>query len=291
MISSYDIVQGSATFMHEETGVSAFEEPSILQIVLAVAIKHHNHDVLRPLASRKTPDRGIFKFASSQIATQLQEAVASPLVWTALVHQGGWLTASDAAAGMTDAIQNPGKRPPAFHINRQGEIPGNILRSCVKDRPSAELRAYFPHVPRSLYDAIPPHHKWPGDPVLVKYAAARASPEGLEVMKLLVEIGGMKVNDSETWWKAGDYDPREWNPKCKDGSDCTETALHIAVDHGNLAMVDYLLTHGAERIQDGYGRDQLSRAELRGGKEVIDLFVRHGWKKGRLNFEKLPKLG
>ncbi|KAH6886929.1 hypothetical protein B0T10DRAFT_76133 [Thelonectria olida] len=278
VISNGDIVDGSASFMHEETGISPLEIPSILQILLAVTIKHHNHDVLEKLACCQASDRGILGLAYPLIVSQLQVSKAPAAVFKSLVA-GGWIKASDIPDGSGEVVPRQWDQSTDLHNAGQIERPGAKLKSCAQDLPSTELRTYFPRIPRSLYDCIPPHHKWPGDPVLVKFAAARTDLEGLEVMKLLVEIGGMNVNDSETWWKAGDYDPREWNSKCHDGSDCQETALHIAVDKANFSTIEYLLTHGAKSMKDGYGRDQFDRAVLRGRQEVVQLFKKHGWKK------------
>lgn len=261
---------------HEETGISVLESASILQLLLAVTIKHHNHDVLQQMGIHRVTGSTIFDHCSALILSQLQSSNAHKKTWDALV-KGGWVKESQTPKKQDSATGAKEVDPRAFNIHGNAQVPGSILSSCAKSLPSEDLKAYFPYIPRTLYTAIPPQHKWPGAPVLVKQAAARTDEDGLEVLRLFVELGGMDVNDSQTWWKEGDCDPREWDSKCKDGSDCTETALHIAVDHGNLKAAEYLLTHGATRMSDVYGRDQLQRALLRKNSEMVSLFERYGW--------------
>lgn len=261
---------------HGETGISVLQNSPIFQILLAVTIKHHNHEVLQRLAIHGVTGSTIFDHCAALIISQLESSNPSTKTWDALV-KGGWVKESQIPKKPSGVAGTKEVDPRAFNIHGNAQVPGSILSSCAKTLPSKDLKVYFPYIPRTLYTAIPPQPKWPGDPVLVKQAAARTDEDGLEVLRLFVELGGMNVNDSTTWWKPGDCDPREWDSKCKDGSDCTETALHIAVDRGNLKTAEYLLTHGATRIPDVYGRDQLQRALLRENTEMVSLFERYGW--------------
>jgi hypothetical protein len=261
--------------MREKTRVSPADEPLLLQVLVAVTIKHHNYNVLKKLPPYKSSTPSMFSTAASAmehwiIASKPAAGIRAALTaggWTALLDSTG--DSNDGAASQYDeALKEDLKN----HFSM-----GRVLDVCVEDRPSAHLRAYFPSISRSLYDGIPPHHKWPGDPTLVKKASARTDADGVEVLRLLIEIGGMDVNDSSSWWKEGDHDYREWNPKNFDQSDCTETPLHVAVDSGNLAMIEYLLSRGAQSMKDGYGRNQLDRAVLRKRPAVIELFRKFGW--------------
>lgn len=302
VVSTYDFVEGAVLTMHEETGVSAVQSPAILQVLLAVTIKHHNHEVLQKLAVHQATTDGllkyasqvihgalekvgihqaasdtIFTYASEVILSRLESSEAPLKTWEALA-QGGWISASQIPASVREKVAMASMKPGAGDP-RNLEVPGAILNRLAKERASTELEAYFPYIPRTLYTGISPHPIWPGSPVLVKYAAARAGQEGVDVLRVFVELGGMDVNDSKTWWKAGPHDPRYWNSKCDDESDCMETPLHIAVDTGNFLMVEYLLTHGAKRIADSFGRDQWERAQLRGNNDVLAVLEKHGWRK------------
>lgn len=265
---TYDMVQGMDSWLKEETGTSAFETPSLLHILVAVAIKHYNYDVLVDLTKFALPSSNIFTVCPSPTISYM-ESTLSPTQWDAL-QRAGWITAS----------QRPREAKAASNATGESQLPstgtvGGNLQSCVLDFPSSTLRSYFSHVPRTLYTGIPPYPKWPGDPVLVKQAASRTGPDGVKVLQLLVEIGGMDVNDATAWWKAGERDPREWNPLCQDGSDCTETPLHIAVDKGDVEAVEYLLTHGAKRVVDKHGRDQKARCKMRGFAKVLEVFEKY----------------
>lgn len=261
--------------MQEETAISPAEEPQILQVLVSVAIKHHNYDVLKKLPPYKGSSPSLFALSVS--ATSRWVTASKPMagIWTALVD-GGWIRSPDFTK--LPASDDKGIVDEALEVDLKESFgPGSILAAMVTDRPSVHLRSYFPLISRLVYDGIPPHHKWPGDPFLAKKASARTDDDGVEILRLLVEVGGMNINDSETWWKPGDHDPREWNPQNLDSSDCTETPLHIAVDTGNLAMIEYILSRGALPIKDGFGRTQLDRAILRKRPAVIDLFRKFGW--------------
>ncbi|KAH8663719.1 hypothetical protein BGZ61DRAFT_539030 [Ilyonectria robusta] len=259
---TYDMIQGMDSWLQEETGTSAFQTPALLHILVAVTIKHYNYEVLVALTKFALPPSSIFTVCPSPTISYLEPGL-SRTGWDAL-RRAGWITASQRPLKPTEESQLPST----------GTVGGNI-RSCVRDLPSSTLRSYFSHVPRTLYTGIPPYPKWPGDLVLVKDAASRTGPEGVKVLQLLVEIGGMDVNDAETWWKPGDCDPRDWNPLCQDGSECTETALHIAVDSENVEAVEYLLTHGARMVVDRHGRDQKARCHMRGFRKVMEVFEKY----------------
>ncbi|KAH7118623.1 hypothetical protein B0J13DRAFT_196451 [Dactylonectria estremocensis] len=264
----FDSVEGTDSWLKDETGISALKTPSLLHILVAVTIKHYNYDVLVELTKFQLPPRNIFTACPSSTIRHLETSLPAK-GWDAL-QQADWISASQRPQKDTEPSE-PFAEP-------DGAIPrtvGGTLSSCAKDLPSSHLRSYFCHIPRSLYTNIPPQPRWPGDPVLVKYAASRSGPDSLEVLQMLVEIGGLELNDTTTWWKAGEHDPRAWNPLCEDGSECTETALHIAVDKGNVDVVHYLLTHGAKRQVDKHGRDQKQRAEMRGEAAVVEAFEQY----------------
>ncbi|CAM1511857.1 Fc.00g093700.m01.CDS01 [Cosmosporella sp. VM-42] len=276
VICTPDIVEGADTWMEEETGISAFKTPSLLGILVAVAIKHVNHEVLVKFSMFKLPATHIFRSCSSAVISYLEKSALSPSGWDAL-QNAGWIEESPRQTKSTDKSAKANSKYEPHDSAKQGV--GAVLDSCARDLPCSNLRSYFSRIPRTLYSGISPHPKWPGSPLLIKYAASRTDADGVEVLRLLVEIGGMDINDKTTWWKAGDHDPRAWEPKCHDGSDCTETPLHIAVDKGNVDIVQYLLTHGARRLPDLLGKDQRERADLRGRVEVIETFEKNGWLK------------
>ncbi|KAH7130939.1 hypothetical protein EDB81DRAFT_807710 [Dactylonectria macrodidyma] len=263
----FDSVEGTDSWLKDETGTSALNTPSLLHILVAVAIKHYNYHLLVELTKFKLPSRNIFTVCPSTTIRYLDPSLPAK-GWDAL-EQAGWIAAPQRPQNTATSELS------AKHDYANPKNIGGTLSSCAKDLPSSHLRSYFCHIPRSLYTNIPPQPRWPGDPVLVKYAAARSGPEGLEVLRLLVEIGGMDLNDTTIWWKAGEHDPRAWNPLCEDGSECTETALHIAVDKGSVDVVHYLLTHGAKRQVDKHGRDQKQRAEMRGDAAMVEAFEQY----------------
>ncbi|KPM46183.1 hypothetical protein AK830_g245 [Neonectria ditissima] len=263
-----DMVEGMDSWMKGETGTSAFETPCLLHLLVAVSVKHYNYDVLVYLTRFALPSRNIFTTCLRPITAYLESSLPAA-GWDAL-ERAGWVPATHRPRKDIDA---PG--PSSGALSFVQSTVGGTISSCVRDLPSSSLRSYFCHIPRTLYTNIPPYPRWPGDPVLIKLAASRTGVDGLEVLRLLVEIGGMDVNDDEIWWKEGDHDPRDWNPSCHDGSDCTETALHIAVDKENIEAIEYLLTHGAKRMKDRYGRDQKERAKMRGVSGVLDVFEKY----------------
>jgi len=297
--------------MTEQCGISAFNSPYLLQILVATALKHINKDLLDHLLLKGDhPEPTIFQSAGDPARTRqvfasiLGDPTYGRQAWDALVR-AGW--ADDLPPTLLPIIAKPLSSTPdedkGFELIQQaldllktdpeaalshfdaviatGYNPQPYIHrtfSLLVGTGTAEMATRFlPLIPRSLYNGIPPQPKWPGEPFLVPKAAARSDTEGLAVLRALVERGGMDVN-VEVWFRdTADSHPQAWDPKFADGSCANDTPLHAAVHAGNVEAVAYLLRMGANRTQDAWGRDQVQRAVFLGKSEIVQVFEQAGW--------------
>jgi hypothetical protein len=91
---------------------------------------------------------------------------------------------------------------------------------------------------------------------LLKLAATR-KPNGVEYLKVLFKYGITNIN----WMPP----PLSTRPNPRDEQEMRDmlptTPLHKAAEVGNSAVVDWLIRHGAERLKDYWGHDQVQTAK------------------------------
>ncbi|KAK3682822.1 hypothetical protein B0T22DRAFT_472054 [Podospora appendiculata] len=305
---SLDSIQHADGYMKKQCGISALENPVLLQILVALAVKHRNMDLLRQLLGDSNSAAAAKLNMLSETETEslfatLDDAIYGAEVWACLAA-AEWVkpmartevvdsppvcpdldegvkivedalalqqTNPSAALAMINTLLASGWEPQCYT--------GLVLERLVESGTATMLLRYLPRVSRTLYDGIPPHSVWPGDACLVARAAARADEaEGLRVLRVLVGTGGMDVS-TDCWYKAGvdDNHPHCYDPRLPDQSCANESPLHAAVQRGSAEVVGYLLGKGARRAKDAYGRDQAERAVLLGKEPVVEVFARFGW--------------
>lgn len=88
--------------------------------------------------------------------------------------------------------------------------------------------------------------------VMLASLTAPDGPDGMEVVRKLMELGNIHIRSSQTG----------------------QTALHLAVRHGRVVMVRLLLSHGADaNIQDSQGTTALMFAAERGHTHIARLLL------------------
>lgn len=216
----YETVQFADEYMAEpeEAGVSALQLPLLLQILVAVALKHRNKEMLRDLlkkhgSNRPQPstifeDAGPEAFCGSPLgAGVLDDPNYGKQAW-GLLHEAGWApllpkeydrhslaiesmdTDSEAARHSLAKMAEMSSTDPAgslLHLDMlvasdldPTPFTGFILDSLVKDGTPAMVAHFLGVVTRKTYDGIPPRPKWPGNQSLLTKAAAKPPNVGGE---------------------------------------------------------------------------------------------------------------
>ncbi|KIH87085.1 hypothetical protein SPBR_04979 [Sporothrix brasiliensis 5110] len=210
--ADYDTVRFADEYMAEpeEAGVSALATPLLLQILVAVALKHRHKDMLQDLLEKHgrcrpemtlfaTVGPGAFRGAPRGDGV-LDDPHYGPAAW-ALLANAGWapslrtdhavhalpvgLSSPDSeearhaiAAAAVQSYTDPGGALAALDdwlargLDPQ-PLTGWILDALVKDGTPAMVAHFLGVVSRKVYDGIPPRPKWPGMQSLVTMAAAR----------------------------------------------------------------------------------------------------------------------
>ena len=303
--------------MEISCGVSALKTPALHQLLVALAAKHRNLGLVTQLLHMGSiPDRHVFRVIDSKqmregsFSQLFEDPEFANKVWSELTA-AKWvdrpipadagpsagpsaLPAVDPEAGLEIVRKAVALVPtdPNLALKSLTELfssgyqpsyyTGTTLDLLVGSGTALMLLRFLPLVSRTLYDGIPPHPRWPGAERLVTSAAARSGEaHGLGITKVLVEIGGMDINVS-AWYKRGSESETKysWDARLPDGSCADETPLHAAVHHaasGDAALVRYLLSKGAKRVKDAWGRDALERAIWLGKLDLVTTFEEYGW--------------
>ncbi|KAL1893572.1 hypothetical protein Sste5346_006403 [Sporothrix stenoceras] len=194
----------------EEAGISALQSPLLLQILVAVALKHRHKEMLRDLLKKHGENRppstifedaGCDAFRGSPFGSGvLDDPNYGKQAWL-LLSDAGWappLTEefdrpslaingiaadSDTARHTLTKMAEMSSADPAgalLHLDMlvaSGLDPqpftGYILDALVKDGTPAMVAHFLGVVTRKTYDGIPPRPKWPGMQSLLTKAAAR----------------------------------------------------------------------------------------------------------------------
>lgn len=209
--ADYDGVLFANLYMTEpeEAGVSALAMPLLLQILVAVALKHRNKDLLRDLLERhgsNRPQPTLFETVGSDAfrrSTRGDAVLDDPHygrpAW-ALLAEAGWappLEGDDNASlpvgtvGSEEARLAIAAAAARSHSDPEDALAvlddwlargldpqpftGWLLDALVRDGTPAMLAHFLGVVTRKVYDGVPPRPKWPGMQSLVTMAAARPS--------------------------------------------------------------------------------------------------------------------
>ncbi|KAH8900540.1 hypothetical protein GQ53DRAFT_740583 [Thozetella sp. PMI_491] len=312
-----DFVRGADEYMAEKCGISSLSSPILRQLLVSLAIKHRNLNLLAELLEiGAAPDPNVFHTINptdaraESLSLLFEDPHYARDVWSQLLASG-WveparlaeITTTSKSTDFTipspdagfdavkEAVGFSAERPAAAlatltDIFSCGYDPayrtGSTLDLLVASGTPSMLLRFLPLVSRTLYDSVSPHPRWPGRQSLVTVAAARApQPFGLGMLRVLVEIGGMDINVT-SWYKRSNDDSHSqtWDSRLPDGSCADETPLHAAVQSvvdGDVSVVRYLLGRRPRMIKDAWGRDPLERAIFLGKEDVVMVFKEFGW--------------
>ncbi|CAK7237425.1 hypothetical protein SCUCBS95973_009955 [Sporothrix curviconia] len=210
---TYEAVAFADAYFVEEGGPSALATPLVLQVLVAVALKHRHADLVRELLAHNgrqhRPETTLFEGGDPSVFGESPHGILSdpsygPRVW-GMLADAGWApslsvrddNSSDSA--LLSPIDSEEARPllvqaaaqsrtdPAGalavldELVRRGLDPvpytGYLFDVLVKEG-TAEMVAHFlPLVSRAVYDGVPPRARWPGMPSVVTMAAARSDKQ------------------------------------------------------------------------------------------------------------------
>ncbi|CAK7213690.1 hypothetical protein SBRCBS47491_001891 [Sporothrix bragantina] len=200
---TYEAVAFADEYFVEEGVPSSLEAPLVLQILVAVALKHRHADMLKELLAhhgQHRPQETLFEDPDNFREAPhgiLSDPNYGPRVWKMLAD-AGWAQSLETDEPVSDTlapIDSEEARPLVMaaaaqsktdlagalavldELVRRGLDPvpytGTLLDVLVKGG-TAEMVAHFlPLVSRKMYDGVPPRAKWPGMQSVVTMAAAR----------------------------------------------------------------------------------------------------------------------
>ncbi|KAI0457845.1 hypothetical protein F5B21DRAFT_512325 [Xylaria acuta] len=267
------------------SGISALATPLLLQILVAVALSHHNNKLVSDLVAWSPPPRrNLFNLKPRR------ESPCGTWLWSHWLHSGRtggkplgvWETllraewvapcgdmmqfvyrAQDTAEESSHAIY-------LFERVLQSDagLPTSIL-STVEQTVIMGPPAVVAHMLTRL-----PHRKIKPRPhFLLTDAAGRTTvdrlvgrvPLGAEMLEVLRPMN-LDVNSII-------------NPRGKaDGvSPLEQTPLHAATSRGNIAAVEWCLRNGAVPTKDRYGKYQWEKVKDGDGEQIMALYKSEGW--------------
>ncbi|CAK7199184.1 hypothetical protein SEUCBS139899_001857 [Sporothrix eucalyptigena] len=305
---TYEAVQFADGYFVEEEAVSALSTPLLLQILVAVAVKHRYVDMLRDLLQRhcqNKPETSLFKHAENFLDAPhgvMSDPNYGPRVWKLLVNAGWASPLSDSDAAVATDGGNPIDSEEACQLLKAAAAKSNtdpedslailddlvrrnldpvpytglMLDVLAKQGTADMLAHYLPLISRKVYDGVPPKAKWPGNQSAVTMAAARRDEDGTGVLKVLVDLAGMDVHaDKGIWYKAGPDDEHPEalirSTRLEDGSHADDPPLLAAVQVGNIASVRFLLERGVAAKHAAVLDEALERARERGNANMVVL--------------------